>query len=76
MPGALPTLADGSAAGRLQTVSSPAARRYAAAEAGDMALFEAMLAVVTDPFEARAGLEAYAEPAPKDAAPYKTFCGT
>ena len=48
----------------------------AAAVEGEMGPFETMLAVVTAPYEERDGLEAYAEPAPADAAPYKTFCGT
>lgn len=48
----------------------------AAAEAGDVAPFERMLAVVTQPFAEIAGAEDFAEPAPKDSAPYKTFCGT
>ena len=48
----------------------------AAAGAGDMAPFEAMLAVITDPFTARPGLDAYALPAPAGFGPYRTFCGT
>ncbi|MDP3962144.1 MAG: YdiU family protein [Pseudorhodobacter sp.] len=47
-----------------------------AAGAGDMAPFEAMLAVITDPFTARPGLERYALPAPAGFGPYVTFCGT
>lgn len=48
----------------------------AAATAGDMAPFEAMLAVVTDPFVERAGREGYALPAPEGFGRYRTFCGT
>ncbi|MEZ5812775.1 MAG: YdiU family protein [Rhizobiaceae bacterium] len=47
-----------------------------AALAGDMAPFDRLLQAVTAPFEERAGLESYAEPAPKDFGPYTTFCGT
>jgi uncharacterized protein YdiU (UPF0061 family) len=47
----------------------------AAATAGDLEPFERLLAVVTDPFTERPGLERYAEPDPA-AAPYVTFCGT
>ncbi|EEW24762.1 protein adenylyltransferase SelO [Rhodobacter ferrooxidans] len=48
----------------------------AAAEAGDMAPFEALLAVITDPFTDRLGLEGYAQPAPESFGRYRTFCGT
>ena len=49
----------------------------AAATAGDLAPFEQLLAVVTDPFTERPGLERYAAPAPPDfTAGYRTFCGT
>ena len=47
-----------------------------AAEAGDLAPWLELLDVVRHPFEARPGLERFAEPAPADAAPYTTFCGT
>ncbi len=48
-----------------------------AATNGDLAPFEQMLDVVTNPFEARSGMERYAEPAPSEvAASYQTFCGT
>ena len=47
-----------------------------AAEAGDLAPWLELLEVVRDPFAARPGLERFAEPAPADAAPYTTFCGT
>jgi len=39
--------------------------------------FRKLLAVLQDPFEERAGLDAYAQPAPeKFTAEYQTFCGT
>ena len=46
------------------------------AEAGDLAPFEAMLAAVSAPFEARAGFERFAAIPPQDAAAHVTFCGT
>ena len=48
----------------------------AAAVAGDFAPFNRLLEVLSDPFTERAGLEAFAEPAPADFGPYRTFCGT
>ncbi|PRD38761.1 UNVERIFIED_CONTAM: UPF0061 protein [Trichonephila clavipes] len=49
----------------------------AAAEVGDMAPFHKLLAVVTQPFGERPGLEGYALPAPQDFAQgFRTFCGT
>jgi uncharacterized protein YdiU (UPF0061 family) len=47
-----------------------------AANAGDMALFHALVDVVTRPFEERPGLGEYGQPGPTDRAPYRTFCGT
>ncbi|MGI8803442.1 MAG: protein adenylyltransferase SelO [Solirubrobacteraceae bacterium] len=47
-----------------------------AATAGDLAPFAAMLAVLARPFDERPGLDAWAAPAPADAGPYRTFCGT
>jgi uncharacterized protein YdiU (UPF0061 family) len=47
-----------------------------AAEAGDLAPWLELLEVVRHPFEVRPGLGRFAEPAPADAAPYTTFCGT
>ena len=48
-----------------------------AATAGDLEPFERLLAVVTDPFRVRSGLERYAEPAPPSFSRYyQTFCGT
>jgi uncharacterized protein YdiU (UPF0061 family) len=49
----------------------------AASEQGDLAPFDALLDVVTHPFEERPGWESYAAPAPREVtARYKTFCGT
>ena len=47
-----------------------------AATAGDMAPFEELVDVVTDPFTEREGAERYAVGAPEGAGPYRTFCGT
>ena len=48
-----------------------------AATAGDLGPFDRLLDVVTNPFEARTGLQRYAQPAPADfGADYQTFCGT
>lgn len=47
-----------------------------AATAGDLTLVERLLHAVTRPFEARPGLDRYAEPAPEDFGRYTTFCGT
>jgi uncharacterized protein YdiU (UPF0061 family) len=49
----------------------------AAATAGDMEPFHRLVAVLAEPFERRAGLERYAEPAtPSFDSTYQTFCGT
>ena len=49
----------------------------AAATDGDMAPFEELLDVVTDPFVARDGLERFAGPAPEGFENgFRTFCGT
>lgn len=48
----------------------------AAAEAGDMALWTALLEVVQNPYVLRPEWQEYAQPAPVDAGPYTTFCGT
>ena len=48
----------------------------AAVEGLDLTLFEAMLSVVTKPFDEVDGRDAYAQPGPKLTAPYQTFCGT
>jgi serine/tyrosine/threonine adenylyltransferase len=47
-----------------------------AAGKGDMAPFETLLAVLSDPFTKRDGLAAYAQPAPESFGKYYTFCGT
>ncbi len=47
-----------------------------AATAGDLGLFEQLLAAVTSPYDVRPGLDRYAEPAPQDFGAYQTFCGT
>ncbi|MFN3338357.1 MAG: protein adenylyltransferase SelO [Dietzia sp.] len=47
-----------------------------AATAGDLGPFEALLVVVTDPYTERPGRERFASPAPPDASPHVTFCGT
>lgn len=47
-----------------------------AAEAGDMAPWKELLEVVQNPYVERAEWAAFARPAPVDADPYKTFCGT
>lgn len=48
----------------------------AAAEAGDMAPFEELLAVVTHPFGQRDGMERYANPPPDGTPAHVTYCGT
>ncbi len=47
-----------------------------AAVAGDMGPTEALMEVLSRPFEVQPGREAYAEPAPADAPPYSTHCNT
>jgi uncharacterized protein YdiU (UPF0061 family) len=49
----------------------------AAATDGDLEPMRRLVSVVTDPYEARPGLERYAEPAPATfTGNYRTFCGT
>ncbi len=48
----------------------------AAAEDGDYQPFEALLAIITHPFDRKEGLEAYEHPAPLRLGRYQTFCGT
>lgn len=49
----------------------------AAGVAGDLEPFETLLDIVGSPFEARDGMELFAQPAPVDfATKYQTFCGT
>jgi uncharacterized protein YdiU (UPF0061 family) len=47
-----------------------------AAEDGDMAPWHALLEVVQNPYVHRPEWDVYAHPAPEDAAPHVTFCGT
>ncbi|GGR13341.1 UPF0061 protein [Actinoplanes ianthinogenes] len=47
-----------------------------AATNGDLAPVGRLLEAVSDPFHERPGLARYAEPAPGDFGPYRTFCGT
>lgn len=47
-----------------------------AATAGDLAPLDRLLEAVSAPFDERAGLERYAEPAPDSFGSYTTFCGT
>ncbi|WP_029458474.1 protein adenylyltransferase SelO [Dietzia alimentaria] len=47
-----------------------------AATAGDLGPFAELLVVVTDPYTERPGYERYARPAPPEAAPHVTYCGT
>ena len=47
-----------------------------AAEHGDTAPFEALAAVLADPFTERPGLERYATPAREEERVLATFCGT
>ena len=48
----------------------------AAAEAGDLAPFEQLLAAIRGPFDARAAAEPYRRGPPAGCGPYRTFCGT
>ena len=48
----------------------------AAATNGDLAPFGELLGVLARPFDERAGLESYADPAPPSFGAYQTFCGT
>ena len=48
----------------------------AAAKAGDMAPFDRLLGLLTDPYRAQDGAEDYAKPAPESFGRYITFCGT
>ena len=49
----------------------------AASDAGDIAPFERLLGVITQPFEERPGYDRYAEAASREfTARYETFCGT
>jgi uncharacterized protein YdiU (UPF0061 family) len=48
----------------------------AEAAAGDLGPLERLVDVVRAPFTERPGLERYAESAPPEFGPYRTFCGT
>ena len=48
----------------------------AAVERNDLVPFESLLEVLATPFTERPGLEKYTQPAPRDAEPHRTFCGT
>lgn len=43
---------------------------------GDMRTFDVLLSVLADPYAYSAEQEAYAQPPPPSAVPYRTFCGT
>lgn len=47
-----------------------------AAEAGDLAPFQELLAQLREPYSPRDGRERYSEPAPPSSGPYVTYCGT
>ena len=47
-----------------------------AATAGDLAPFQRLVDAVSSPYDRRAGLERYAEPAPESFGHYRTYCGT
>ena len=47
-----------------------------AATGGDLDPVHTLLEVIADPYRERAGLVAYAEPAPLEFGDYRTFCGT
>lgn len=46
------------------------------AESGDMQPFEQLLQRVTRPYTEVEGKAQYAQPAPADFGPFRTFCGT
>ena len=48
----------------------------AAEQNNDFKPFEKLLTVLANPYKERSGLEKFANPAPKEFGPYKTFCGT
>ncbi len=48
----------------------------AAVQYDDLGPFRKLLAVLKSPFTEQDGCESFAKPAPLDAAPYQTFCGT
>jgi uncharacterized protein YdiU (UPF0061 family) len=48
----------------------------AAATDGDLGALAGLLEVTASPYQERPGAQRYAAPAPDDAGPYRTFCGT
>ena len=48
----------------------------AAQDRDDLGPLHRLLDAVTAPYDERAGMERYAEPAPHDFGDYQTFCGT
>jgi uncharacterized protein YdiU (UPF0061 family) len=48
----------------------------AAATDGDLHPLDRLLGAVTAPYRPQPGMERYADPAPDDFGPYRTFCGT
>jgi uncharacterized protein YdiU (UPF0061 family) len=48
----------------------------AAVTHADYSNFEMLVETLSHPFELQAGKDEYAQPAPEDFGPYKTFCGT
>ena len=71
---------DGDAMDRVNPVHVPrnhlVEEALTAATAGDLVPFERLLEAVTSPYEERAGLERYREPAPAHSGAYVTYCGT
>jgi uncharacterized protein YdiU (UPF0061 family) len=71
---------DGAAMDRANPVYIPrnhlVEEALAAATDGNLDPFERLLDAVSSPFEERAGLERFAQPAPIDFGVYRTFCGT
>lgn len=71
---------DTDAMGRVNPLYIP--RNHLVEDALDAATFEdlapltRLMDVLRDPYTERPGLERYAEPAPADFGPYRTFCGT
>ena len=58
------------------TLKDSTNKALTAATGGDLAPLDRLLEAVTSPYDERAGLERYAEPAPASFAGYQTFCGT
>jgi uncharacterized protein YdiU (UPF0061 family) len=48
----------------------------AAATGGELEPLDDLLEAVSAPYDARPGLQRYAQPAPPDFGAYRTFCGT